>query len=152
MQSHCPSLESTHTTTKDPWAPQGPKEDPCTHIYTQPEWKRSHHLNFLIWAVRPPPPLHYLSFCLLMSSTSFFVALLHFTDSCYLLHLYFFSLPLFFINFWLSLASIPGGVVWNARHFWATAKQMQAPLLSPMIWTSFLFRSEAEFQLSCCKM
>lgn len=108
-------------------------------------------ISFLILAVQPPP-LHYLSFCLLMSCTSFFFVLPHFNDSCYLLHPYFFPLPLFFINFWLSLACIPAGVVWNARHFWVTAKQMQAPLLRPMIWTSFHFRWDAEFQLSYCKM
>lgn len=96
---------------------------------------------FLISAVQRPP-LPYLPFCLLMLSSSFFsFALHHFNFPPALLSFLVPSLPLFFINFWLSLASIPGGVVWNVRHFWATAKQMQAPRVCPTTWTSSPFHT-----------
>lgn len=88
------------------------------------------------------PPLPYLPFCLLMLSSSFFsFALHHFNFPPALLSFLVPYLPLFFINFWLSLDSIPGGVVWNVRHFWETAKQMQTPRVCPTTWTSSPFHT-----------
>lgn len=107
-----------------------------THTHTQAEWKPSHHFKSLfICHFSCPASSSPLSFFLSSHVISLILLCapsLH-RLSCYLFRPYFFPLPLFFINFWLSLASIPGGVVWNARHFWATAKQMQAPLLSPTV-------------------
>lgn len=135
-----PALYLNAYPIRGPQAPLGPWVNPHTqtYIHTCSRQTGKHHIIIQTGSLSHLScrtsfsrqsfslPLH-VSEPIALSS----ITLTHSVPAPFLLSSWF---ALFFINFWLSVASSPRGLVCNARHFWVGAKQMRAPLLRPSTW------------------